>query len=375
MFERTVALDPTFAAAHALLSEVHSALFFFGDDRRPERLARARAAAERTLELDPDSPAAHRALGYYHYWGHLDYERALEEFSVAARLLPNDSGVVSAIAYVHRRQGRFEQAVAGFRKAVDLDPRSAQSALDLAETYGDLRRYAEAEPYYELSISLAPDQVRAYVSKAASYVSWDGSLEKARATLERAPNVSPAEYALAWFWQELYERNFKAAQERLAGAPDPLYFAYLPKSLMQGLGYAVSKQPQQAQASCETARLSLEKLVEESPNSPDGRRFLGWAYACLGRKTEAIREAEKAVDLLPVSKDALSGADALSTLAGVYAWVEEHDAAIDQLEYLLSIPYGLSIWDLRLHPLWDSLRDHPRFRKLVGENWQPEASP
>jgi TolB-like protein/Flp pilus assembly protein TadD len=373
MLERAVALDPTFAAAHALLSEVHSALYFFGDDLRPERLAKARAAAERGLELAPDSPEGHRALGYYHYWGHLDYERALEEFGLAAKLLPNDSGIVTAIAYVHRRQGRFEEAVAGLKKAADLDPRNAQAALDLAETYDDLRRYAEAEPYYERSISLAPDQVRAYQSKATSYVSREGSLEKARATLERVPNVRPAEYALAWFWQEMRERDYQAALERLAGAPDPLY-PLLPKSLLQGFVYMSMDHAQQAHPPCESARVSLVELVGKSPDRPVGHSSLAWAYACLGRKAEAIREAERAVELIPVSKDALSGPAMLWQLAGVYAWVGEHDAAIDQVEYLLSIPFDMSIWDLRLHPRWDPLRDHPRFQALVGEDWQHAAS-
>jgi len=373
MFERAVALDPAFGAAHALLSEAHSALYFYGKDLRPERLASARTAAERALELDPDSPSAHRALGHYYYWGLRDYKRALEEFGLAARFLPNDSEIILSVAAVHRRQGRWEEAVAGFKKALDLDPRNANIAYNLASTYRRLRRYEEAVRYHEQSISLAPDQVSAYTAKAAAYRSWNGSLEKARATLERIPIPDPDGFQRAWYVQELIERNFQAALDRIADAPDWLGPS-TPKSLLQCVVHTVWNQPQQAQPYCETARPSLEKLVKESPNDRVRRYNLASAYAALGRKAEAIREAEKAVELLPVSKDAYWGTQGLVNTAQVHAWVGEHDAAIDRLEHLLSIPSGSSIWNLRLEPRWDSLRDHPRFEKLVGEDWQAETS-
>ena len=118
----------------------------------------------------------------------------------------------------------------------------------------------------------------------------------------------------------------------------------------------------------------LEKRAKERPQDPYARSHLGYAYAGLGRKADAIREARKAVELLPVSKDAYSGVNRVWTLAAVYTMVGEHDAAIDQLEYLLSIPSWASAWDLRLDPVWDPLREHPRFKKLVGEDWQAETS-
>lgn len=257
------------------------------------------------------------------------------------------------------------------RRAVALDPRNAQTALALAETYTDIRRYDEAEPYYELSISLAPDQTRAYWSKTESYVSWDGSLKKARATLKRAPNANPGDYAWMWFIQERYERSFEAAFDRLTVAPDPIR-PFVPKSLMLGFGYLLLDQPQLAQASCESARPMAEKQVGDNPHNPMGRLVLAETYTCLGRKAEAIREVEHAVELLPLSRDAILGAQALWHSAAVHAWLGEHDTAIDRLATLLSIPSSWSIWDLRLDPRWDALRDHPRFRELVGEDWQAE---
>ena len=135
-------------------------------------------------------------------------------------------------------------------------------------------------------------------------------------------------------------------------------------------------QPERARTSFEAARAVLEERVQETPQEVWWlHMFLGHVYAGLGRKDEAIREAQHAVELLPVSKDALMGVHPLRGLAAVYTTVGEHEAAIDKLEYLLSIPSWETAWTLRLDPSWDPLRDHPRFKKLVGEDWQAEASP
>ena len=368
MFERAVGHDPAFVAAHSLLSEAHSALYLLAYDRSPERLEAAREAALRALELDPDSPEGHRALGSYHSWGHRDYQQALEEYSLAARRLPNDSLIVAGIGWVRRRQGRFDEAIAGLEKALELDPRNAYSAKDLALTYQFIRHYPEADRYYDLSISLAPDQVEAYRLKARNHIVWKGSLGLARVTLERTPRVDVPAYFGMWVWLERYERDYQAALDRLAAAPDGVFAGWLWsewKPMVEGDLYSLLNQPERARASYEAARVLLEKRAKETPQDHETRDFLGYVYAGLGRKADAIREARKAVELLPVSKDAFDGVGAVWTLAAVYTMVGEQDAAIDQLEYLLSIPSWLSAWDLRLDPHWDPLRDHPRFQALL----------
>lgn len=134
-FEQATELDPAFALAYAELSEVHSLIYHLIIDRTDERLELARAAAERALTIDPALPAAHRARGYYYYWGHTDYDAVLEEFAIAAQALPNDSQLLEGLAYIQRRQGRFEESIAEFQKSLALDPQSGRVAFELAHTY------------------------------------------------------------------------------------------------------------------------------------------------------------------------------------------------------------------------------------------------
>jgi TolB-like protein/Flp pilus assembly protein TadD len=375
MFERAVDHDPAFVAAHALLSESHSVLYHLWYDRSPERLEAAREAAFRALELDPDSPEGHRALGSYHYYGHRDYQQALEEYSLAAKRLPNDSLIVAEIGWVRRRQGRFDEAIAGLEKALELDPRNAYLASELADTYRFVRQYPEADRYYDLSISLAPDQVEGYTRKAFNHIAWEGSLGLARATLESIPpGLEDPQYFSWWVRLEWHERDYQAALDRLAAAPDGVFVGRWSgwKPRVQGALYSLLNQPERARASYEAARVVLEKRAKETPQDRVTRGLLGFVYAGLGRKADAISEVQAAVKLLPVSKDAFAGVGPVWFLAMVYTMVGEHDAAIDQLEYLLSIPSWWSAWNLRLNPGWDPLRDHPRFQVLLEKYEEQE---
>jgi len=249
-----------------------------------------------------------------------------------------------------------------------MPTRNPFSAADLASTYRFVRQYPEADRYYDLSISLAPDQVAAYTGKAFNQISWEGSLGLARATLESIPRVDVPEYISWWVRLEWCERDYQAALDRLAAAPDGMFVGWWWSGWIlsvQGDLYSLLNQPELARASYEAARVVLEKRAKETPQDEVTRSILGSVYAGLGRKADAIREARKAVELLPVSKDALDGVGPVWSLAMVYTMVGEHDAAIDQLEYLLSIPSDRSTWHLRLDPRWDPLRDNPRFQALL----------
>ncbi len=151
MYEKAVELDPTFALAYASLSGAHSAMYWFYYDRTDERLNKAKEAVDRALELRPDLPEAHLALGYYYYWGSLDYDRALEQFAMVQKGQPNNSDLLAAIGYVERRQGKFEEAVTNLKETVELDPRSFGQAEEVAITYRVMRKYAEADVLYRPS--------------------------------------------------------------------------------------------------------------------------------------------------------------------------------------------------------------------------------
>jgi len=370
MFARAVELDPDFALAYAELSRTHSALYLGGWDHVEDRLSMAKAAAIRALDLQPELPEAHLALGYYYYWGRREYDRALKEFAIAEKGLPNDNRILEAIAYVRRRQGNFEVAADYLKRAFELSPQDAQIANEIGGTYEILRRYAEAERYYDRSISLAPDQVLAYMNKAGIYVMWQGDTQKARATLESMPKKDDESMFGYWFWLELLERDYQAALDRLASASVELIKnqnQFTPKALLAGRVYQLMDKPELARASFDSARVLLETELKERPDDYRIRSALGIAYAGLGRKADAIREGKLGVELYPVSKDAFGiGTFRVRVLAYIHVMVGEYDASIDQIEYLLSIPsLIITVPLLRLHPDWDPLRDHPRFEALL----------
>ncbi len=370
MYEKAVKLDPGFALAYARLSEAHSAMYWFFD-RSEQYPAKAKEAVDRALKLQPDLPEAHQALGFYYYWGHLDYDQALKQFAIARKSQPNNPDLLAAIAFVQRRQGNFEQTVVNLKKAFELDPRDPELHFGLGETHTLLRNYAEAEHDFDRAISLSPDIPSYYHYKAWLYLLWEGSIEKAREVQKAAQNVVAEEELRNFVWWvmlDVFDRKYQEALDRLtSGSPEvfqtTLYF--IPRVLLYAQIYGFMSQPAFERAYYDSARIFLETKLRELPEDARVHSSLGIAYAGLGRVEDAIREGKLAVELLPVSKDAWVGAHRVEDLARIYVMVEEYDAAIEQLEYLLSIPGLISIPLIRVDPWWHPLWQHPRFLKLL----------
>ena len=373
MYEKAVELDPTFSLAYASLSQSHSWMYWAYYDRTDERLNKAKEAVDRALELKPDLPEAHLALGYYYYWGSWDYDRALEQFAIAQKNQPNNSELIAAIGFVQRRQGKFEQAVTNLKKAAELNPRSYKQAEEVATTYLSMRKYPEAEYYSDRAISLAPDWPPAYSEKLWLYVISEGDTKKARKVLQEATGkVNVSQLVADLVWLDILDGDYQTALDRLPG-PTAFIDAYgnndtISYLLTKARIYGLLNQPQLKLACYDSARIILENKVQSRPSDAPFLSPLGLAYAGLGRKEQAIREGKKGVELLPVSKDAFEGPDYVQNLAQIYVMVGDYDSAIDQLEYLLSIPSDISIPYLRIDPTWAPLRNHPRFQKLLARN-------
>jgi serine/threonine-protein kinase len=375
MYQMAVDLDPDFALAYARLSRVHSMMWFFFYDRTQERLAVAREAVDQALRLDPDLPEAHEALGMYYYHGHLDYERALAEFAIAQKSQPNSGDLLEATGYVQRRQGKFVEALANFKQAVELNPRSAPSADELAETYALVRNPVEAARYYDRAVSLSPDWAHPYAEKAKwVHLRLEGSTARARAVLEQARSVGLAQHpeiAYAWILLEIWDGDYRQALDRLAlVSSDVLWedqFLHVPYAQLYAQAYGLMGTRQLEQAYHDSARAILEAGIQQRPDDERYRSALGIAYAGLGRTADAIREGELAVELLPMSKEAWRGAYRVEDLARIYTMVGEYDAAIDRLETLLAVPSPMSVPMLRIDPTWNPLRNHPRFQALLEE--------
>ena len=380
MYEKAVTLDPGFALAYAQLSRIHLNMYWFYMDRSEERRAKAEDAVKKAFELSPDLSEVRLALGHYYYQGELNYDRALKEFEVALKSQPNNSEILAFIAFVHRRQGNFELAVTCLKKASELTPGVAPQysltdpPFNLAETYVYLRRFGEAERALDLIISLRPDDPEPYWHKAKLYLRWQGSIGKARAVLNEAlENVKSAKddvevINMSVLIDTFAERYQEALAQRLSskdtGYETQHYF--IPKALQCAQIYMYMKNSEKLTMNYfDEARTILEAKTKKQSEDARFRSSLGITYAGLGRKQDAVREGELAVELCPVSKDAMRGPHRIEDLAHIYTMAEEYDLAVDQLEYLLGIPGEISIPLLELDPAWAPLRDHPRFKKLI----------
>ena len=366
--KRATELDPTFALAFAELSEAHSQIYHSLVDRTDARVRMARVAADRALELDPQLAAGHRALGYYYYWGHGDYEAALREFAIAARALPNDSQLLEGLAYIRRRQGRLTEATDQLQRALELDPQSGRLAYALAHTYTVSRRYELADRTYDLAISLTPNEPTPYQRKALNFLLWRGSVEEARATLGIMPRQERLDSLMVWYRLELLSGDYQAALEHVESAPLTLLGTesmVFPRSLLRAQLNALLGRAVDSELLFQGALVVMENLVKQRADDPRVRSALGLVYAGLGRHREAIREGRLAVRLTPVSEDTMKGWVFMEQLAAIYAACGEADSALDLLEELLGMPAEISASLLQLDPRWEPLREHPKFAALV----------
>ena len=235
-----------------------------------------------------------------------------------------------------------------------------------------MRNYKEAERYYNRALILSPDYPRALSWKARLYLNWQGDTQKARQVLEEASKVlGPREDNLityCWVLVETYEGRYQDALNRLSSAPfealeDQLYF--VPKPQLFAQIYGLMNEKDKERKYYDAARIYLENRVKTQPDDSRFWSALGIAYAGIEHRAEAIKAAERAVELLPISKEAYRGTFRTRDLAQVYVMIGDYDMAFDQIEYLLSMPGELSVALLKIDPVWAPLRSLPRFQKLL----------
>jgi len=373
MLERAVELDPHFARAYAVLSDLHASAYEFALDRSEERLGQAREAADRALDIDPDLSYGHQVLGYY-YYAIRDYDRALEELSIAERGLPGSTWLLHVRGFVQQRQGKWDESLASLERAVALNPRGPSLLTWLGLTYGSLRRYEEAETYFDRALAVQPDYLEAALVKAMIPLYRGGDTGPLRTLIESIPpSFDPwGLVTILHFWVEYLDRDYAAALEVISRS-EREYFEWpggsASKTLTMGMCFAAMDETDRAQAAADLARRDLEARLRERAGDPRLHVSLGLAHNVLGHKAEAIREAQRAVALLPISKDAWEGPDYVRNLANTYASFGEVDAAVKQYELYLSVPANpsYSIKSILLDPAIDPIRDHPSFQALVDK--------
>ena len=375
LFETALARDPGFALAHAALSEVHGRMFWFRYDPSPARAARQRAEAEAALRLAPELPQAHVAMGLAHFWGRRDYRRALEEFRVALKGLPNDARVWQLIGTVHRRLGNWDEVLAAFEKATQLNPRDAQLFFGFGGyTYQLMHRYADAVRAYNRALTLVPDLYDAALAKGWTYVRWEGQLDTLRAALSQVPTAAelgPRGTRAALYVQLLHwERNADSLLQVLTMARAPVFEGQdflLPSSLYAAWAHRLHGDRPAARAAFDSARVLLDSVLRELPDDWRVHAARGLALAGLGRRDETLQETRWLQQSVVYREDALQGPQVAEDRARILAQAGEMEAALDEIERLLAGPSWLSVHTLRLDPLWDPIRDHPRFKALLAK--------
>lgn len=377
LYEQALALDPNFALAHAELSATNSAIYHWFEPIEA-RKRKARTEAEQALKLEPSLGEGHLALAICYYYGDGDYESALHELDLAGRALPNDGDVGVYIAAIERREGHWSDAIAAYQTAERTDPRNSAVLYDFSQTYFALRDWPAAARGLDRVLALAPDSLTAKIQRAYMEFSWKGNTAPIKAALESIPpNLDPDGVVSFARWDvSLMNRDAVAAAKavescRLEKVASPSGVP-LSKSYLQGCIDLVRGETARAQAELEVARAALEMIVAKSPADAVRHAHLGLLYAFMGRKEDALREGRTAVELKPISRDAIDGAELQAMLALIYARTGEADQAIPLIERLLTTPgavnYGydsITLSDLRTRWQWDPIRSDPRFQKIV----------
>jgi len=372
LLNQAIERDPAFALAYYQLVRAHDLLYFGGTDHTPARLALADAAIQSLTRLRPDSGEAHLALANHLYLGYLDYDHAREELKLAQQSLPNDPLVFEILGYIDRRQGRWAESTKNLERAIELDPQNRGFLKQLADSYVCLRQYADAERVLDRVIALAPkdSSMRAY--RASIELEWHADPHPLSSTIRAiiAEDSREAQnIAELWLKVSLCERDFDGARRALAVLPiagcyyDTIPF---PRSWCEGVAARMRGDTAAAHAAFAKTRAETAKLIADQPDYAEALCVLGMADAALGNKEDAIREGRRAVELTPVSKNAIAGPSLIECLALIDAWTGEKDLALHQLAVAVSTPGFLSYGELKLHPYWDPLHGDPRFEKILA---------
>jgi len=384
LFGQAIALDANFAVAHARLASVCAEVFHYYEPTDAWK-TKARTEAEVALRLQPDLAEAHFALGQCIYWMDQDYERALEQFEIVSRLSPSNGDARRLIAAIKRREGKWEQALEAYERVARLDPQNPNTVREVLFTNTSMRRWPEAARWGERMRAMAPASLVAKIQSGYVDFWWKGDTQLLKSLVDGVPaGVDPDGIVTSCRWDVAMLRRDYAAARTVLQNSSVKQISYTnagatPKIFFEACVYLAQGDTVNAQKFFELARPAFEASVKEAPASAERHAILGWLYAFMGRKDDAIREGRRAVELLPESKDALDGSIMNAYLALIYVRVEEKDLALPLIERLLktagavdSADYSITVNDLKYRWEWDPIRDDPRFQKLIVET-KPRA--
>ena len=376
LLDEAVKRDPSFFDAYCQLARAHGYLYAVsGLDHTPARLALAEAALQAATRLRPDAAETHLVRAQYLYYGLRNYAGALAELKIARRALPNDPRLFELTGYILRRRGQQEEGLRNLERAVELDPRNFDILQQIALTYQQLGRYAEAIAALDRALAIVPDNAETQATRGEFYVYWRADTLPLHQTIDAILAQGPgaiASAAATWFACALAERDPAAAERALVALGDNQCWGEGAIQLSHGFGEGLlarmTTDEARARTAFEAARAQQEKIVQAQPDYGPALCVLGLIDAALGRKDLALEEGRRAIALTALEKDVVNGSRVLQYFAITAAWAGEKELALQQLEAGLRAPAAslmLSYGALKLFPVWDPLRGDPRFEKIV----------
>ena len=372
LLNEAVVHDPSFFHAYCQIALAHGLLHFYGYDHTSARLALVEAALGAASRLRPDAGETHLARARNLYWGYLDYSGALTELEIARKSLPNESQIFELTGYIQRRQGRWEESIKSLERALELDPRNLDTLQQLALSYGDLARYAEEKSVLDRALAIQPNDAATKATHAIVDLDWKADTRPLHRTIDEIRVKDPAalqSVADSWLICALAERDPAAAASALSESGEnalgdgPIQFS---RAFLEGVIARMMKDDRKAQSAFAVARADQEKIVQAQPNYGPPLVLLGLIDAALGRRDEALREGRRAVELLPVEKDAVNGRITIAYFAMIAAWVGDNATACEQLTGAIRYTSSLTYGQLKLMPWWDPLRGDPCFEQIVA---------
>ena len=373
LLNQAVAGDPSFFEAYCELAYTNDSLYFSGYDHTSARLALAEAAIQAAFRLHPEAGETHLARAWNLYSGYLDYDGAFAELERAHQSLPNDSRIFQLSGFIQRRQGRWEESTRNLERALGLDPRNVYLLQQIAISYDYLRRYADEELILDRVLTIMPDDIDSKIGRGWAELNWHADTRPLHQMIGLIRSTNPAamsRVADAWLFCALCERDADSAREALVFAEEKPHVSSdnvaLSRLFLQGVIARMTNDDAKAQSAFTAARAEQERTIQAQPGYGPAMCLLGLIDASLGRKEQALREARRAIELLPVQKDAINGPAMIKYLSVVAAWVGENNLACEQIESAIRSPSFLSYGQLKLLPFWDPLRGDPRFEKIVA---------
>ncbi len=371
LLEQAVGRDPSFYLAFCQLARVHSELYLLGMDHTPQRLALADEALQKASALKPGGGEIHLATAIRAYCS-LDYRKARSELDLALQRLPNEPLIFEFRGFLNRRQSQWAEASEDLKSALDLDPLNFYFLQQVSQSDEKLRRFDDMAEMMRRALALAPHDPGARMHLACAPLYSRADTKPLRETLDSIITEDPelaSSVAVDSVHLSLCERDFVAANRAVGligeegGTEESFSF---PRSWYAGLVARSAGDYEAARKAFTQARQEMTGVLKDQPDYPEALSVIGLIDAGLGDAEHARIEATRAVELLPVGRDAINGALAIEYLAITLAWVGDKDESLKDLALVAKIPSDVNYGQLKLHPFWDPLRGDPRFEAIVS---------